>query len=383
MFNKISKAIEDREYAIGIFVDLSKAFDTINHSILLDKLKHYGVRGVAWEWFRDYLSNRKQYVCFNNALSSQMNITCGVPQGSILGPLLFILYVNDIVNCSKVLYFILFADDTNIFYASKNYSDLMNIVNSELCKLSEWFKANKLSLNIKKTHYIMFGNKSKACFDSNFHIVIENNTLERVSSTKFLGVFVDEDLNWKSHASQLALKISKNIGVINKIKYLLARDVLLSLYYTMIHPYLLYCNIIWGGASQLALHRLTVLQKRAVRMMACSGYRSPSSPLFKKFGIMKLYDIHKFQIYLFMFKCKYKMLPNSCLQLVNINSVENRYEFRKEKEFEVVKFRTECRRKAISVIGPDLWNSLTVSIRHLSSISVFKSKLVSAFIEVY
>ena len=93
----------------------------------------------------------------------------------------------------------------------------------------------------------MFGNKSKACFDSNFHIVIENNTLERVSSTKFLGVFVDEDLNWKSHASQLALKISKNIGVINKIKYLLARDVLLSLYYTMIHPYLLYCNIIWGS----------------------------------------------------------------------------------------------------------------------------------------
>ena len=259
----------------------------------------------------------------------------------------------------------------------------MNIVKSELCKLSEWFKANKLSLNIKKTHYIIFGNRSKACFESNFHIVIESNTLERVPFTKFLGVFVDEDLNWKCHASQIALKISKNIGVINRIKYLLTCDALLSLYYTMIHPYLLYCNIIWGGASQLALHRLTVLQKRAVRMIACSGYRSPSSPLFKQFGILKLCDIHKLQVYLFMFKCKYKMLPNSCLQLVNVNSMANRYEFRKEYEFVVVKFHTECRRKAIAIMGPDLWNSLQDSIRHLSSISVFKSKLVSTFIEGY
>jgi hypothetical protein len=293
MYNKISKAIDDHEYAIGIFVDLSKAFDTINHDILLRKLEHYGVRGIALEWFRDYLSNRKQYVYFNNVSSNLMDVTCGVPQGSILGPLLFILYVNDIVNCSNVLYFILFANDTNIFYANNNHNDLMNIVNSELRKLSEWFKANKLSLNIKKTHYIIFKNRKKSCFESNFHIAIENNILERVSVTKFLGVFVDEDLNWKYHTSQIALKISKNIGVINRIKYLLTHDVLLSLYYTMIHPYLLYCNIIWVRDSQLALHRPSVLQKRAVRLIACSSYRAPSSPLFKQFGVLKLYDIRK------------------------------------------------------------------------------------------
>ena len=151
----------------------------------------------------------------------------------------------------------------------------------------------------------------------------------------------------------------------------------------MIHPYLLYCNIIWGGASQLALHRLTVLQKRAVRLIACSSYRAPSSPLFKQFGVLKLNDIHKLQIYMFMFKCKYGMLPESCLQLTSKNSVTNRYDLRKENEFLVVKFHSEIRRKCIAVAGPDMWNSLQDSIRLLSSISVFKTRLVSAFIEGY
>lgn len=380
MYSKISQAIDNQEYAVGIFVDLSKAFDTINHDILLQKLQHYGIRGLALKWFRDYLTNRKQYVCYNNVSSSFMNVTCGVPQGSILGPLLFILYINDIVNCSSMLYFILFADDTNIFFASKSHSDLMKIVNEELLKLSDWFRANKLSLNAKKTNYIIFGNKSKTCFESNFHISIDGNSLERVSNTKFLGVFVDEDLNWKHHTSQISIKISRSIGVLNRVKYLLSHDALLSLYHTMIHPYLLYCNIVWGGASLTALNKLICLQKRAVRLITGSGFRSTTSPLFKQLNILKLHDVHKFQIYMFMFKCKYKLLPESCLQLVRLNLIESHYNFRKENEFIVSKFRSEIRKKCISVIGPDLWNSLQDPIKSLSLISVFKLRIVSSFI---
>src|ERR1043165_10054525 len=119
MYNKISQSVDDRKFSIGIFVDLSKAFDTINHDILLHKLEHYGIRGIALQWFKDYLSNRKQYVLYNNCSSKLLSINCGVPQESILGPLLFIIYINDIVNCSNILHFILFADDTNIFYSSK------------------------------------------------------------------------------------------------------------------------------------------------------------------------------------------------------------------------------------------------------------------------
>ena len=143
----------------------------------------------------------------------------------------------------------------------------MRIVNAELAKLSEWFRSNKLSLNVKKTNYLIFGNKSKVCFDTNFHISIDNNCLARVSNTKFLGVFVDENLSWKYHTSQISIKISRNIGVINRVKYLLSTKALLSLYSTMIHPYLLYCNVVWGGASLTALKKLTVLQKRAIRLI--------------------------------------------------------------------------------------------------------------------
>ena len=123
MVNKVSESIDNHEVSIGIFIDLSKAFDTLNHGVLLGKLEHYGIRGIPLLWFSDYLTNRKQCVCFNGAVSCMRPITCGVPQGSILGPLLFILYVNDIVNSSKLLHFILFADDTNVFILSKSYTE--------------------------------------------------------------------------------------------------------------------------------------------------------------------------------------------------------------------------------------------------------------------
>jgi retron-type reverse transcriptase len=150
MYNRISEANEKNEYSIGIFIDLSKAFDTINHSILLQKLNSYGIRGLANDWFRSYLTNRKQFVSFNGVNSSCRTVTCGVPQGSVLGPLLFILYINDIINCSKLLHFIVFADDTILFYSCKDIHLLQRIVDTELKKLAEWFKANRLSLNIKK-----------------------------------------------------------------------------------------------------------------------------------------------------------------------------------------------------------------------------------------
>ena len=227
-----------------MFIDLSKAFDTINHERLFIKLEHYGFRGLALEWLKDYLFNRRQYVVFNNYSSSIQKISCGVPQGSILGPLLFLLYINDIVNCSKLLHFKLFADDTNLFLSASTIEDLISTLNIGLYKLFQWFRANLLSLNTLKTNYILFGTKTKICSTSTFLIEMDNKILERVKFTKFLGFYIDEDLNFKQHTSHISLKISKSLGVINRVRSILSSDLLLSLYYTLFHSYLLYCNII-------------------------------------------------------------------------------------------------------------------------------------------
>ena len=159
--DKISNAVEDGDYVMGVFLDFSKAFDTVNHCILLDKLHLYGIRGAAHQWISSYLSNRKQCVNFDGAMSQPMSITCGVPQGSILGPLLFLLYINDIVNVSDKLFPILFADDTNVFINGKCIDSMSVLMNNELCKLLLWLNANTLSLIVKKTHFIIFYSRHK------------------------------------------------------------------------------------------------------------------------------------------------------------------------------------------------------------------------------
>ena len=158
---KLHSAIDNCEYTIGIFLDLAKAFDTVNHTILLNKLEHYEIRGIPNLWFKNYLSNRKQYVHYKGVDSQMSDIICGVPQGSVLGPLLFLIYISDISASSNVFSFTLFADDFNIFYKNKSLNHLLTIANDELTKLSLWFKANKLSLNISKTIYMLFSNKKK------------------------------------------------------------------------------------------------------------------------------------------------------------------------------------------------------------------------------
>ena len=156
LYDKISSAIDNKECTVGIFIDLSKAFDTIDHNILILKLEHYGVPGTSLRGFESYLRNRQQYVEFNGVSSESCKIKCGVTQGSILGPLLFLLFINDLCNVSKVVDFIIFADDTNIFFSHKDFNLCPGILNSEMLKLTQWCRANKLSINFKKSNFMVF-----------------------------------------------------------------------------------------------------------------------------------------------------------------------------------------------------------------------------------
>ena len=161
LVDQISSSIDNKQLCAGVFLDLSKAFDTVNHRILMDKLYHYGFRGHAFNWIQDYLNNRKQFVEFKGELSEYQTVRCGIPQGSILGPLLFILYINDIQHSSNLLKFILFADDTNVFFSDKDIDRLQSTLNSELDKVSNWLIANKLSINVKKKLIILFLDQDK------------------------------------------------------------------------------------------------------------------------------------------------------------------------------------------------------------------------------
>ena len=197
LVDKISEAIEKGEVVLGVFLDFSKAFDTVDHKILMDKLKIYGITGVNHDWFSNYLSNRKQFVTYNNYKSETKTITCGVPQGSILGPLLFLLYINDLSTVSDDIFSILFADDSNLFISGKDINVLCDKMNNALKEIQQWLYCNKLSLNVLKTHYMFFTSLKKQVPDQVIRIC--NTSIEREYVTKFLGVHIDSKLTWKKH----------------------------------------------------------------------------------------------------------------------------------------------------------------------------------------
>ena len=222
------------------------------------------------QWFRSYLSDRQQQVSCNGTLSKFLSIKYGVPQGSILGPLLFIIYVNDLPNSSTLLHYILFADDTNVFLSHTSYDQLFKPANKELKSTSEWFKANKLSLNVSKTNFILFRSSKKQIPPNINNIIIDDRINPQVATSKFLGVHIDQHLKWKTHTEEINKKNTKSIGILIRISYLLPSHILTNLYYTLIYLYLTYGSIIWTSAYNTHLNKLKLAQKKAVRIITKS-----------------------------------------------------------------------------------------------------------------
>ena len=305
----VRNTLDNKRFGCGIFIDLQKAFDTVNHKILLSKLEHYGVRGCALEWFRSYLSDRKQYVSVNGSDSNLLSITCGVPQGSVLGPLLFLIYINDLPNASKKLKFYLFADDTNIYCESKDLPNLFKIANKELRAIKRWLDANRLSLNIDKTNYIIFHSSSRN-ISSDSTIKIGKKHIKRVKFVKFLGLLLDEHLSWKYHLSELSKKLARTCGIFFKIRNLLPLDVLLCLYNALFLSFLQYGLIVWGQTYASYVDPIFRLQKKAVRAISFQPRLSPSLPIFKDLKLLKLSEIFELRLLIFVFDSVTKTSPS-------------------------------------------------------------------------
>ena len=248
----IKKLTREKNHVLGIFIDLSKAFDTISHEKLLCKLYKYGIRGNTHALIGSYLSNRKQYVSVLGENSDELSVLFGVPQGSVLGPLLFIIYINDIYNSTDLGKFVLFADDTNIFVADKCKIKVFEKANKVLKSINDYMKCNLLHINIKKCCYMHFTSNRKevTADDDMLNLVLGQNVIKCVKETKFLGVIIDNKLSWDAHIKYLNSKLKCEIGKLNRMKHVIPNELYKNLYLTLFESHLSYGITAWGGVSK-------------------------------------------------------------------------------------------------------------------------------------
>ena len=385
LLDKIISAIDKDSFGLGIFMDLSKAFDIVDHEILLYKLKHYGIRGMALKWFTSYLNNRSQYTFFANCSSNYSQIKHGVPQGSILGPLLFLLYINDITNSTQNLEFVLYADDTTLFYSQPDISNLKENIESELSKVTTWFKINRLLVNFDKTHFVPFHNRSSNISNAleNFIITIDSHTLNKCNSVNFLGIHIDGYLQWNTHIDYIKNKVSKCIGILHKLKYYLPSSALVTLYNSLILSYLSYCIPVWGNCNQSKLNTLLKLQKKAVRICTRSHHLAHSAPLFRKLNVLNIYDLFSYHTAILGFFYFQNLLPKQISQMFSINSNVHHYDTRRRNDFHLFRVNSTFVRKSVRFSFPVVWNSIPNNISSYKNLRLFKKSLKRYFVLRY
>ena len=293
---------------VNIYLDLSKAFDSLNYDILLSKLKFYGLQNNALQLLKSYLSDRSQYVQIDNVKSNPHTVSCGIPQGSVLGPLLFNICINDIINATRKLTLIMYADDTTLVSHLENFgatnSAIEDGLNQEISKVNTWLLSNKLVLNVAKSKFMLFFKHPKIL--PTLNLSINDNPIEQVTNFNFLGITIDQNITCNDHISKISIKVARVIGILNKLKHIFPHEIMRTIYNSLIHPHLIYGLYLWGFSPK----RLTALQKKAVRILSLRPYVSHSTPLFKNLKILKIEDQYSIQLYKLYYKNTNNLLPH-------------------------------------------------------------------------
>ena len=256
---KIRNCLDNNEYAVGVFIDLQKAFDTVDHAVLLSKLSFYGIRGRELELFKSYLTNRTHFVENNGIKSNEVEIKHGVPQGSVLGPLLFLVYINDLNKAIKHSHTFHFADDTSLLCHDKQLKRLNRNVNEDLTNLVHWLRANKISLNASKTELVIFKKQNQG-LTKHLNFRLSGQKITPTQSTIYLGIVLDENLNWDNHLSCLIIKLSRAVGILSKLRYYVDFHTLRTIYFALFESHINYCLPCFGHIKIEQLNKLQSLQ---------------------------------------------------------------------------------------------------------------------------
>ena len=369
----IITSLDKNETPTSIFIDLTKAFDCLDHDILLHKLRHYGLDDKALKLCTHYLSNRKQYIKLPDATSDLLSINTGVPQGSILGPFFFLLYINDLPNSSDLIKFITYADDTTLL-TTLNPQTHNNNINNELSKVFKWFCSNKLSLNASKTKAITFHTPQRQIIPP--ILTINNQAIENTDQTNFLGIIIDKHLSFKPHINKLTTKISQISGVLNKLKHFIPQQILKTIYQSLIIPHITYGSLAWSHSQHTKL--LTKILKRPIRIIANARYNSHTEPLYKTHRFLKFEDLRNLKILKFYYNWKKGVLPRYFDTMVTVGREENRLRVPIHRhEF----FKLGLRYSITNIVNNTPRHLINLTSTH--SIKSFSNKVKQYFLDKY
>ena len=368
-------SIDEQKATCAMFVDLSKAFDCVNWDILLFKLYRYGIRGEVWNLIKSYLTNRKQYVDCDGVKSAEEELTIGVPQGSVLGPLLFLVHISDL-RYATTLENLNFADDTMLYKTFEKSDEIQKIMNEEMMKVNNWLDTNHLRLNTSKTKYMIFCKDLKK-FKSldKIKLKIGAKEVEQVEEIRYLGLTIDKHLNWKQHLRSLSTKLSKSLGILFKIRHYLDKKSLLLILHSLFLSHIKYGILCWGRTKSSILKPISILLNRALRCINYADNRATINPFYIKENILKVEDIFKLEVCKFIYKWKNGILPSNLNLHFNNTNITHNYNTRHTKHnMYLNRKHTKKGMETLNFLGVRLWCGIPDSIKVNTSVYSFTKK---------